>query len=203
MYIPKYAEISEIPLLHQFIEHHSFGTLITATPHELHANHFPFVLDREGGFLLMHLARANPHSTAMRDHAASLVIFRGPHAYISPTLYENELNVPTWNYTAVHAHCRAELVGDDELEEILQRSVDHFEKNRPNPWKYELPADFRQPMLEAIVGVRLRIEKLEGKFKLSQNRSPEDYRGVFEEFQKYDDDNSRELFRYMNSGARS
>ena len=193
MYIPKYAESKDAAALHKFIEAHSFGMLATAAG-GLEANHYPFLLDAPGGALWTHLARANPQAAALRGGAPCLAVFTGPHAYVSPAMYVKKLHVPTWNYTAVHARCEASLVEDDDaVEDILRRTVARFDDR----WKYDLPADFTAQLRKAIVGVKLTIVGLEGKFKLSQNRDAEDYASTLAAFEARPDDNSRELAAYM------
>ncbi len=192
MHIPKYAESKNDAVLHKFIEAHPFGALVTAAG-GLETNHYPFLLDAPGGALWTHLARANPQAAALRGGAPCLAVFTGPHAYVSPALYV-KLHVPTWNYTAVHARCEARLVEDDDaVEDILRRTVARFDAR----WKYDLPADFTAQLRKAIVGVKLKIVGLEGKFKLSQNRDAEDYASVLAAFEAREDDNSRELLAYM------
>lgn len=193
MYIPKYAESKEPSVLHEFIDRHPFGMLVTSTG-GLEGGHYPFLLDAEAGVLWTHLARANPQADALRGGARCLAVFAGPHAYVSPSMYVKKLHVPTWNYTAVHARCEANLVEDDAaIEDILKRTVARFDDR----WTYDLPADFTAQLRRAIVGVKLKIAALEGKFKLSQNRDREDYDSVLRAFEARTDDNSRELLGYM------
>jgi transcriptional regulator len=193
MYIPKYAESKDPAALHEFIEAHSFGMLVTAAE-GIVANQYPFLLDAAEGTLWTHLARANPQAAALRGGAPCLAVFTGPHAYVSPAAYVKKLHVPTWNYTAVHVRCEAALVEEDAgIEDILRRTVARFDDR----WKYELPADFTAQLRKAIVGVKLKIVGLEGKFKLSQNRDAEDYASVLKSFAARTDDNSRELTAYM------
>jgi transcriptional regulator len=193
VYVPKYAAAEDVRFQHEFIEAHSFGALVTAQD-GITANHYPFLLDAAAGELWTHIARANPQAAALKGGAKCLAVFAGPHAYISPALYVKTLHVPTWNYTAVHAECEASLVEDDAaIEDILRRTVARFD----DKWKYELPPEFTAQLRRAIVGVRLKIVKLEGKFKLSQNRDAEDYASVTRAFEARADDNSRELLEYM------
>jgi len=195
MYVPKYAERKDAAALHEFVAAHPFGTLITAAG-GLEANHYPFLLDAEKGLLWTHLARANPQTSALRGGARCLAVFTGPHAYVSPATYVKKLHVPTWNYTAVHARCEADLLEDDAaIEDVLRRTVARYDER----WTYELPADFTASLRRAIVGVKLRIVSLEGKFKLSQNRDKEDYDSVLRSFEARADDNSRALAAYMRA----
>lgn len=199
MYLPKYATVDNSDLLKDFITSHSFGSLVTSSAEGLSANHYPFLLSTEGeqAFLHTHIARSNPQWKELTNEC--LVIFSGPHAYMSPTYYVNKLNVPTWNYTAVHAYCKGEVVSDMSLEKDLMKKLVHFyeEKNHTN-WNYELPEDFHKKLLKAIVWIKLEVIKLEGKFKLSQNREQVDYENVIKNLTEKRSDNNQELVRYMN-----
>lgn len=140
-------------------------------------SHLPLLIDREAGprgTLLGHFARANPQWR----HAAGrevLVVFTGPHAYISPQWYEAERVVPTWNYIAVHAYGRLELIEEAaQVRDLLARMVRHYEASRPRPWSLDdQPADFVERLAKQIVAFRIPIERLEGKWKLNQNHPPE------------------------------
>jgi transcriptional regulator len=205
MYLPAYATQTDRGFLFDFMEAHAFGTLTTFASGELGANHYPFLLERAddgSATLVTHLARANPQWRALESGAPCLVVFQGPHAYISPAFYVTTPQVPTWNYTAVHASGVAEVIQDPaDIEDILVRTVERFEGERDEPWRYEIPADFKAQLTRAIVGVRIRVRKLEGKFKLSQNRSAEDYAGVVRAMERFTDDNSRALLEYMRRTA--
>ena len=199
MYIPKYSAINDSNLVKEFISSHSFGTLVTSSSDGLSANHYPFLLSTEDDqtFLWTHLSRSNPQWKDLSNEC--LVIFNGPHAYISPTYYVNELNVPTWNYTAVHATCQGEVVSDIKLEkELMKKLVLFYEEKNQTNWNYELPEDFHEKLLKAIIWVKLKVIKLEGKFKLSQNRDQQDYESVIKTLTKKTSDNDKELLKYMN-----
>lgn len=201
MYVPKYAQFDEPNLIYEFMESHSFATIVTHQK-DLFANHFPFLIGRENGRITLsgHMARNNPQWKHLESGSQVLVIFQGPHAYISPGIYVNKLNVPTWNYTAVHLYGRARAMHDAaSIENILTRTVEKFENQRTQPWKYDLPQDFRGELIKAIVGFEIEVERVEGKFKLSQNRDAKDYIAVIEEFTKHTDSNSKELLKYMTA----
>jgi len=176
MYVPPHFAESDLATLHAFIEGQSFGLLVSQVEGEPFATHLPFLLDRTAGpqgTLVGHMARANPHWRELAGQTA-LAVFSGPHAYISPTWYEAENFVPTWNYVAVHATGPVELVeGRDALLDILGRSVAEFEAAIPSPWVLDAAGSFVGRLLSQIVGFRLRIERLEGKWKMSQNHSVE------------------------------
>jgi transcriptional regulator len=146
----------------------------------LAVSHIPFHVQREAGGiqLLGHLARANPQWQALEGAREVVAIFEGPHAYVSPGWYGAHPAVPTWNYAVVHAHGRVRLMEEAELHELLHTLSSHYEGGRPQPWRMgELPAEYVGGMLGAIVGFELTVERLEGKFKLSQNR-PADHARV-------------------------
>jgi len=199
MYVPNYSAVDNLDFLKDFISSHSFGSLITSSKDGISANHYPFLLSTEGEqiFLWTHLARSNPQWKDLANECT--VIFTGPHAYISPTYYINELNVPTWNYTAVHAKCKAEVVSDIKLEkELMKKLVLFYETGNQTNWNYDLPEDFHEKLLKAIVWVKLEVVQLEGKFKLSQNRTQSDYESVIKNLTEKTSDNDQELLRYMH-----
>ncbi len=176
MYIPAAFAETDLATLHDFIERHSFGLLVSQADGLPFATHLPFLLDRTAGpygALVGHMARANPqwHDAAGQT---GLAIFSGPHAYVSPTWYESEQVVPTWNYTAVHAPGPVQLVEDEAaLVEILQQSVQVYERTLPRPWTFDASGTYGRRLLPQIVGFRIPIEKIEGKFKLNQNHPVE------------------------------
>jgi transcriptional regulator len=183
MYLPESFRESRLEVLHALIREHSFGTLASHCEGELQATHLPFLLDAEAGpfgTLIGHMARANPHWKALATGAEALLLFQGPHAYISPSWYVTELSVPTWNYVAVHAYGTPSLVEEPErVRDILERTVRTYEAGRPTAWETNrLPAEFVEKLQAAIVGFEVRITRLEGKWKLNQNRSAADRRGV-------------------------
>jgi transcriptional regulator len=125
------------------------------------------------------MARANAHWESLESAAEVLAIFGGPHAYVSPSWYAHHPSVPTWNYAVVHARGKARIVEPEALPALLARLTRKYEEGRPAPWRMEdLPADFTPRLLAAIVGFEIAVERLEGKFKLSQNRRPADLEGV-------------------------
>lgn len=117
---------------------------------------------------------------------------------MSPTYYINKLNVPTWSYTAVHANCTAEVISDPSLEkEMMKQMVAFYEEKNQTDWSYDLPDDFHERLLKAIVWIKLEVESFDGKFKLSQNREQADYQNIIQIFSKKSSDNEKELLRYM------
>lgn len=177
LYVPEAFRVDEPSRLFDFIERHAFGILVSTGDAGLHVSHIPFVAERDekGAVrLLGHVARANPHWGALEAAADVLAIFEGPHGYVSPGWYASHPAVPTWNYAVVHAHGRARLLDEAELHDVLLRLSATYEAGRPKPWRLsEQPAAFVSSMLQAIVGFEIEVERLEGKFKLSQNRPAE------------------------------
>ena len=177
MYIPTAFRVVDRETLYDFIEQHGFATLVTASQGGPVASHVPLWLDRERQVVAGHLARANPQCDLLTG-VESLAIFQGPHAYISPTWYATTPAVPTWNYTAVHVTGIATRLSDERTAEVVDRLVSKYESGRANPWPNDLPPEFRQRMLAGIVGFELPLDRIEGKFKLGQNRSAADQKGV-------------------------
>jgi transcriptional regulator len=182
MYVPKHFEIADRAVLDDFVERHGFATLVSDVDGAPFATHLPLVLDRSQpprGTLLGHVARANPHWQAFDGKREALAIFHGPHAYVSPSAYLTSPAVPTWNYAVVHAYGIARVVEDDAwVGALVDRLIRTYEAGRAQPWPGVLPPEFKQKQLRAIVGFEMAITRVEGKFKLNQNRSLEDQRGV-------------------------
>ncbi len=175
MYLPVAFAETDLSRLHEFIEQNSFGLLTSRFDGKPVATHLPFLLERparpgERGALVGHMARANPQWREAEGDEV-LAVFSGPHAYISPAWYEAENVVPTWNYVAVHATGPFQLIDDpDELRTILQATVRKYEGSRPAPWQWDDSLPSAERLLAHIVGFRIPIERLEGKWKLSQNQ---------------------------------
>jgi transcriptional regulator len=183
LYIPAHFRMEDPDSLFQFIERYAFATLVSSGSAGLHVSHIPFLAERDdrGVRLLGHVARANPHWQALEAANEVVAIFQGPHAYVSPTWYANHPSVPTWNYAVVHAHAKARLMDEAGLHDLLMRLSSTYEAANPKPWKMsELPAAYVDTMLKAIVGFELEVTRLEGKFKLSQNRAAEAPRVIAE-----------------------
>jgi transcriptional regulator len=187
MYMPPAFAETRTDLLHAAIRETGLATLVTMTAEGLIATHLPLLLDPEPapyGTLLGHVARPNPQAAGAIGDA--LAIFRGPDAYITPSFYatkpETGKVVPTWNYVAVHASGPIRFFDDaDRLLDIVTRLTEREESRRDAPWAVsDAPADFVQGMLKGIVGFALPIAKLQGKWKMSQNRPAPDQAGVID-----------------------
>ncbi len=176
MYIPAAFRESRLEVLHALIREHSFATLVSHVDGQLFATHLPLLLDPArgpNGTLRGHMARANPHWRSFERGDEALVIFQGPHAYISPNWYVAEQAVPTWNYSVVHAYGTPVLVEDaGGIRALLDDTVATFEAPFAEQWSTARAGDeYISHMAQAIVAFEVGITRLEGKRKLSQNRS--------------------------------
>jgi transcriptional regulator len=191
MYIPKAFREDDITTLHKFMREYSFATLITQHKGVPFATHLPFILDAQcgpNGTLLAHMARANPQWHDFVSEQEVLVIFQGPHAYISPSWYEVELSVPTWNYAVVHAYGIPRLIEDgEELYKLQKILIETHEAQFEKPWPFQLSDDYLQKMMRGIVGFKIEITRLEGKFKMSQNRTESERENVIASLQESKD----------------
>lgn len=179
MYLPKHFAETDIGTLHTLMREHPLATLVSHGPDGLNANHIPLHLDTgasPNGTLQGHIARANPLAGASSDGSEILVIFQGPESYISPSGYATKAEhgkvVPTWNYTAVHAYGRLRLIDDTDwvLTQVSALTAAH-EASLPQPWAVsDAPAEYIAKMLGAIVGIEITIDRLVGKWKVSQNQ---------------------------------
>ena len=200
MYIPKAFEVTDEATLHDFIAAHSFAMLVSNGEGDLFATHLPLIMRciDSRRVLLGHVARANPHWRFFGANPRVLAIFSGPHSYISPTWYVTAPAVPTWNYTAAHVYGTARVFEDAEsLTRLLDQLIATYESRLPNPWTGELPIEFKSKLLRAIVGIEIEIERIEGKFKFSQNRPLEDPRSMLANLQLRDDHPSKQLAAFM------
>jgi len=178
IYTPRAFAPDDGSAVAQLIRDYPFATLMTPAGPEPFISHVPLQYDAARGpqgTLLGHMARANPHWRHFGAEA-SIAIFHGPHAYVSPSWYaEPATAVPTWNYAIAHVHGRVEAMADAaETRALLDRMIQRYEGGRREPWRLQLEGRPLAAMLDAIVGFRLTIERIDGKLKLSQNRSVED-----------------------------
>ncbi len=187
MYIPKAHEETRIDVLHDLIKAHPLGSIVTLCQAGLNVNHIPFLIDparSEHGTLRGHVARANPMWTDFSNTTESVVIFQGPQAYISPNWYpskhENGKAVPTWNYAVVHAHGFLTIREDaDWILQLVSDLTNAHESTQRLPWQVsDAPKDYIDKLLGAIVGIEIPINRLVGKWKVSQNRSDADRLGI-------------------------
>jgi transcriptional regulator len=174
MYAPKHFAMDDLKAQHAVIAACDFGIVVSTGADRLVATHIPMMLEpAEGKFgtLYGHMARANPHGTLLADGEV-LVIFNGPHGYVSPTWYSDRtMNVPTWNYVAVHAYGTPEALPAGDSAGHLGRLVAKYEGARANGWSMsELKDDLREMLPQQVIPFRIEISRIEGKAKLSQNK---------------------------------
>lgn len=202
MYLPKLHEERDPGVLHALIRAHPLGTWATQGEEGIIMNHVPFILDAARGpygTLMCHVARANTVWKSFSRTIDSVIAFQGAEAYISPSWYASKglhgKVVPTWNYAVVHAHGIPEVLADESrLLEHLMQLTDAHESGRPARWQVgDAPADFIRHMSQQIVGIEIPISRIVGKWKVSQNRSPEDRRGVVAGLNANGDARSREM----------
>jgi transcriptional regulator len=187
MYTPAHFAITDPNALHRVMREHPLGVLVTHGDAGLDANHLPFEFDAAAGphgTLTAHVARANPVWQQLSAGAKVMVVFRAEAGYISPNWYpskhETHRLVPTWNYVVVHAHGTVTLRDDERfVRGVVARLTRQHEAAEPRPWKMgDSPTEYIDTMLKAIVGLEIRIERIEGKAKLSQNRDDRDRLGA-------------------------
>jgi len=202
MHVPAVFAETNLAKLHDLMEQHSFALLITQVDGQPFATHLPILLERSSGqfgSLMGHMAAANAQWKQAAGQT-SLAIFSGPHAYVSPTWYEAEQVVPTWNYVAVHAYGRIEIIDErNSLLEILRRSVQFYEQNLPRPWSFDDSSQFTERMLRQIVGFRIAIEKIEGKWKMNQNHPVERRKKVVRALRERGDENALGVAELMQA----
>jgi transcriptional regulator len=199
MYTPKFNRVEDRATLLEAMQTYSFAILFGPSgTNPMTATHLPLVVKDEGehGLIEGHFARANKHWASLAGHE-TLLIFPGPHTYVTPALYTEELSVPTWNYIAIHAYGTLELIEDEGsknrlVEELITKHDPAFFAH----WHSE-PDGYRRTMLASITGFRIPIARIEGKFKISQNRNAEEHQNIQAAHATGTDD-QRELARWMS-----
>jgi transcriptional regulator len=202
MYVPTAFAETRPEVLHEIMRRYGFATLvshdaagaITATP-------LPVLFDVERNGLRSHMARANPQWQGFSPEREVMVLFAGPHGYVSPSWYETKLAVPTWNYVTVHAHGKPRIVEGEAVLQIVADTVRQYESGREEPWDMPLPGEYVTNLLRGVVGFEIDITRLEGKLKLNQNRSKADVDGVIAALTGDADTMNRELAEWMRRVA--
>lgn len=208
MYVPEHFKENDRQTLHQYIRDYGFGLLIVADQQGIEANHVPFHLsgteNGSPGLLQCHVARKNPVWQRLAQGGRVLAVFQGPDTYVSPSWYPTKLEtgrvVPTWNYLAVHAEGRARTVEDPAwLHQHLRQLTAQHESGMDEPWAVDdAPADFTDRLVQAIVGIEIKIDALTGKLKASQNQPERNRQGVKAGLEAEDDAHSRAMSRFIN-----
>jgi transcriptional regulator len=200
MYVPSSFEQKDRGEIFRFIRLHGFGTLHSASERGLEATHLPFLLEEESGSevsLLGHMARSNPQWRDL-EGGKVLAVFQGPHAYLSPSWYGEGPAVPTWNYLAVHVHGTYRALPAGELRALLEKTVDFYESGFPRPWGLpSLAEDYLEKMTGGIAGFRIRVDRMDAQWKLSQNHSAQRRERIIGALREQGGDNGLEIARRM------
>lgn len=208
MYIPKHFEETDVAVLHKLIADYPLGVLLSNGKTGLQAEHIPFLHDPQPGplgRLCGHVARANPLWRTWQSGEKVLVVFQGPESYITPSWYPTKREtgkvVPTWNYAVVHAHGSMRFVDDAEwLRGLLPRLTHEREFTREIPWSMsDAPDDYMERSVSAVVGVEITVERLDGKWKMSQNKLPRDIEGIMNGLQEEGGDSAAQLAAVMRA----
>lgn len=203
MYVPADFDASDRAFCHELIRAYPFAPITTCTSSgDLLASHLPFLLDEDRGSLgtlIGHVARNSPHHDELARGATALVAFTGPHAYVSPTWYETHPAVPTWNYCIVHAYGAPRILDEAATRAYLVRLTERFEGTGEAAWHFDaLPTEYQTKMLRALVAFEVEVQRLQGKAKLTQNRSATDIASVIAALEASDDHDQVELARWMH-----
>jgi len=200
MYIPEHFALRRLEQQHEVIRTHDFATLVCELDGSLAASHVPFELDEEDGplgTLRAHVARANPHWRAFDGRTQALVVFAGPHAYVSPAWYPPGANVPTWNYVTVHAYGRPVVIDDeDEVRAHLEWLVERHEGEDGWPLTSQSPT-FLEGLQRGIVAFEIEIERIEAKAKLGQNHPEAKRRSAMEGLERAGGDANVDVAGWM------
>lgn len=199
MYIPKHFKVTDFEEIKEFIQNNSFGTVVTINKGKPIASHLPLALHKQGNdyYITGHFAYANQAWRTFKDNNENiLVIYQGPHAYISSSWYESE-NVPTWNYQSVHIYGTGSIMTEKEMEEDLALLLKKYEQHRKNPVLWENLSGETKKQIKGIVGFKIKIQEVEAANKLSQNRNEKDYHNIIDNLYKEKDLNSQMLADVM------
>lgn len=201
MYIPKHFEEKDRAKLVEFMKEYNFATLVNSAKKRYWATHLPFLIEESGGgiYLKAHMAKANPQWANFKPDEEVLVIFQEPHAYISPKLYEEQVSVPTWNYIAVHAYGVPQIMPSiEERISLLEDSFKVFESSFKDQWN-TLPEDYKNELLDGIVAFSIKVTNIEGKFKLSQNRTEGDRGRIIQNLEGKSDKVKQDIAVFMKT----
>ncbi len=198
IYTPQLFSENDRSKLFRFMRRHSFATLLSTAHDEPFVAHLPVLVDEVANTIRAHVARANSLWRQFAPEREVIVIFHGPHHYVSPSWYNEHPSVPTWNYAVVHVSGTARLIEDrGNIELMLRELVDEHEAQLARPWTMDLPAEYMHKMIDGIVAFEIRISRITGKFKLSQNRPPADRLNVTAELQQSGGEDAAGVARLM------
>lgn len=199
MYIPKYFKVTNVDEIWDFVQKNSFGTIVTTKKEKPIATHLPFRLAKKGDdyFITGHMAYGNPQWRTFETCEDVLVMFQGPHTYISSSWYGHE-EVPTWNYQAVHVYGKASILDKEELIEELTTMLKKYEEHRENPVLWDkLSPDLLKSELKGIVGFKIKVGDIQVAYKLSQNRNETDYINIIDKLKNEVNPDSKQMAEIM------
>ncbi|WP_039073245.1 FMN-binding negative transcriptional regulator [Bacillus sp. MSP5.4] len=199
MYIPKYFKVENVDEILDFVQKNSFGTIVTTEQGKPIATHLPLGFNKKGDdyYITGHVSFGNLQWRTFETCQDVLVMFQGPHAYISSSWYGHE-DVPTWNYQAIHIYGQASILERDELIEELTIMMGKYEKHRENPILWDnLSPQLLERQLKAIVGFKIKVEDIQAAYKLSQNRNDTDYMNIIDQLQNEGDPHAEQLAAVM------
>ncbi len=202
MYVPKLNAMTDEEEILNFMQAYSFATIITVKNNFQTATHLPFSIHKRDNKVILtsHFAKANPQWQEITENKV-LVIFNEPHAYISPKHYDKELNVPTWNYLAVHAYGQGKIISEKaKAMEVLENMITTYEADYLKQWN-NLPDDFKFKMLQGIVAFEIEVSELQAKKKLSQNKTENEKQRIIAALEKSNHSTEREIGHYMKQEA--
>ncbi|UHA58629.1 FMN-binding negative transcriptional regulator [Metabacillus litoralis] len=203
MYIPKYFKITDEKMAHDVIKEHSFATLFSQHNGMPFATHLPLILNKENSYLYGHFARPNPQWQDIKNQTV-LAIFHGPHCYISPSWYETNKAVPTWNYVTVHVYGEVELLEDDnELIGSLHDMVLKYETPESTYRLEDVDAEFLAGMNKGVQGFKIKINRIEGKVKLSQNHSLQRQELVINQLEQKSNTDEQQIAKLMKVNVKN
>lgn len=198
MYIPKYYEVTDLAEIESFVRNHPFGTIISNDNGRPMATHVPMEMSRSGnGYVITgHLAKGNPQWKTINDNDDILLIFQGPHVYVSASWYEKE-EVSTWNYQSVHIYGSGRLLSEAELENDLIHLLDRYEGHREAGRTWENLSDKSKDQIKGIVGFKIEVNQVQAAYKMNQNKSSKDYDSVMDHLAEENDQNARQISKEM------
>ena len=199
MFIPKFFKVKDFDEIHEFIQQNSFGTIVTNKKDQPIATHIPleFRKEEDDFYIYGHMAYGNSQWRTFETCEKALIIFQGPHAYISSSWYGHE-NVPTWNYQAVHVYGKPSILTDEELKDDLMLLLEKYEKHREHAVLWDsLSPELLEREIKGIVGFKVKVEEIQAAYKLSQNRNKDDYQRIIDRLNEENDGNSHRVAEVM------
>lgn len=202
MYIPSHFQIEDIKICYDIIKEHSFATLFSQHRGGPYATHLPLILDKESHYLYGHVARPNPQWKDIHKQRV-LAVFHGPHCYISPSWYETNTAVPTWNYVTAHVYGEVQLIDEEqELMDSLHEMVLKYEAPDSSYRLSDVDADFLTGLSKGIQGFKIKIDKIEGKAKLSQNHSDHRQERIIHQLERISTEDEQRIASFMKANLK-